>query len=382
MAEAQAPRTLDASDSEPDVEVRRPRSRGSAEAIEEDQVAEEAERLRARRNLLQQEVEIETLEEQLDTLRRRRRAGVTPAGSFITDDEDVASSVGGASSTHAPRRSLANRPRLKEPEPFKGKTLKEAREFIRSLELVFALAPDAYPEDSEKVLYGVMFLAGEAREQWHHENNLDQRDSYTWNAFKTFVVDAVEDPANRALTVTLSYENAKQGEAQSAQSFGAELATLEEQMDAYTPAQRTRHLLAKLRPQLRTAIVTYHDIPHRREDLISLATRLESAGKRDVTGSHASTKRVAAERKDFGGRSSSKKRRTSPPPQKNSDRKRNKFTQASSAQKPLEEVECWGCGEKGHYKTKCPRLDSGEKTSNRKITAGDAQAKLAKASQA
>jgi hypothetical protein len=43
-----------------------------------------------------------------------------------------------------PYKGHLSRPRLREPETFKGKTLKEARDFIRSLELVFALAPDAY----------------------------------------------------------------------------------------------------------------------------------------------------------------------------------------------------------------------------------------------
>jgi len=51
-------------------------------------------------------------------------------------------------------------------------------------------------------------------------------------------------------------------------------------MDLYTPKQRTHHLLAKLKPALRTLIVTHYEVPKRREDLVSLATRLESAGTR------------------------------------------------------------------------------------------------------
>jgi hypothetical protein len=72
-----------------------------------------------------------------------------------------------AASTQAPRRGPISRPRLKELDTFKGKTLKEARDFIQSLELVFALAPDAYSVEQEKILYSVMFLAGEPRETWH-----------------------------------------------------------------------------------------------------------------------------------------------------------------------------------------------------------------------
>jgi hypothetical protein len=49
-------------------------------------------------------------------------------------------------------------------------------------------------------------------------------------------------------------------------------------MDPYTPKQHTRYLLAKLKPMLRTLIVTYYEVPKRREDLVSLATRLKSTG--------------------------------------------------------------------------------------------------------
>jgi hypothetical protein len=67
-------------------------------------------------------------------------------------------------------------------------------------------------------------------------------------------------------------------------------------MAPYTNKQRTRHLLAKLKPVLRTSIISYHEVPKRREDLISLATRLESAGRgRDVHVVLSSTKRHAGD---------------------------------------------------------------------------------------
>jgi hypothetical protein len=185
-----------------------------------------------------------------------------------------------AASTQALRRGPASRPRLKEPDTFKGKTLKEARDFIRSLELVFALAPDAYSAEQEKILYGVMFLAGEPRETWHQNNSVQQLDSYSWEGFKSFVLDAVEDPVNRSLSTTVAYKTARQGDGQTVQAFVTELATLEEQMDLYTLEQCTFHLLAKLKPALRIAIIMYHDVPKRREDLVSLAIRLESVGRR------------------------------------------------------------------------------------------------------
>lgn len=62
---------------------------------------------------------------------------------------------------------------MREPTRFRGKTLKEAREFIRSLELVFALAGGDYETDMERVLYRVMYLNGELWDTWHHAYKVD-----------------------------------------------------------------------------------------------------------------------------------------------------------------------------------------------------------------
>ena len=58
---------------------------------------------------------------------------------------------------------MPNRLKLRKPEVFKGKTLTEAREFLRAIELVFAITKYSYTLEEEKVIYGVMFLVGEPR---------------------------------------------------------------------------------------------------------------------------------------------------------------------------------------------------------------------------
>jgi hypothetical protein len=337
--------------------------------VDVDDVAERAERVRVRRDMLQQEVEIEALEQQLATLRRRRDAGFTPGGSDPNDDGDAESQAPSARSSHG-HRGLTNRPRLREPDTFKGKTLKEARDFIRSLELVFALAPDAYQHDRERVLYGVMFLAGEPRETWHHGHSVDQLDGYLWDDFKRFVLDAVEDPVNRTLSTIVAYETARQGDHQSVQAFAAELATLEEQMEPYTPVQRTRHLLAKLKPALRTGIITYHEVPQRREDLVSLATRLESA-ERKAVGALAPHKRPIDEQHEKRG---SKKRRGGSSADSRSELRPERKENAGAAHAS---VVCYGCNETGHYKSACPNPQKWQrdKTTTRKVGAVAEQAK-------
>ena len=129
----------------------------------------EVERMRVRRDALAEAIEVEELQTRLDTLRRRREEGLPPArrSSFGDGSTKVissvrsASTVGGEGASYI-TSSMPNRLKLRELEIFKGKNLTEAREFIRALELVFALT-QSYTSDEHKVLYRVMFLVGEPR---------------------------------------------------------------------------------------------------------------------------------------------------------------------------------------------------------------------------
>ncbi|KAF2159422.1 hypothetical protein M409DRAFT_60773 [Zasmidium cellare ATCC 36951] len=122
-----------------------------------------------------------------------------------------------------------------------------------------------------------MYLAGEAQERWHNLYSIDDvENGYTYADFKDFVRDAVGDPVNRMLSVTLEYDKIRQREGQTVQQFATELDTLEDQLGDYSEPQRVRHLLAKLQPALRPAIVKYHEIPKTRQELVTLATRIES----------------------------------------------------------------------------------------------------------
>lgn len=349
------------------------------EASEEAAEAEQAARVRRRRDMLQQELEIAAMEQQLDVLRRARNAGYTPVASASGDvgyenNSEARSVASGALEGPAYRRGPSSRPRLKEPDTFKGKTLKEARDFIRSLELVFALAPEAYSSEREKILYGVMFLAGEPRETWHQNHSLRELDNYGWEDFKSFVLDAVEDPVNRSLSTTVAYESARQSEGQTVQAFATELATLEEQMDAYTPAQRTRHLLAKLKPALRTAIITYHEVPKRREDLVSLATRLESAGRQGSSQfPPASTKRDAGTMPNRNAKRSRTSRGHSSAPKEGSSA--HTPSKPGTSGSSLAGIQCYNCQEYGHYSSGCKKEKSDRGQSVRKVGAGAPQAK-------
>ena len=73
-------------------------------------------------------------------------------------------------------------------------------------------------------------------------NAVETQEGYTWEQYKTFLLDLIEDPANRELDAAQLYEDAKQRPGQTAQQFKQYLITLEGQLDEpYTTAQRRRH---------------------------------------------------------------------------------------------------------------------------------------------
>jgi hypothetical protein len=128
-------------------------------------------------------------------------------------------------------------------------------------------------------------------------------------------------------------------------------------MAPYTNEQRTRHLLAKLKPMLRISIISYHKVPKRREDLISLTIRLESAGRgRDVYVVLSSSKRHAGDshadrvkrRRGSPSRGSSALR--APPSQQQS-------RGSVGVMRSITSLQCYRCKEYGHIRPDCPNKD-------------------------
>jgi len=241
---------------------------------------------------------------------------------------------------------------VKDPDPFYGQTIKEAQAFLHALEYNFALNPHLYKTNQTKIIYATRYLKGHASEAWHSAHSLeDVHDGMTFLQFRQFVFDAVEDPVNRAITVMCEYDKAHQRENQSAQAFATYLADLEEQISDYTEAQRSRHLLAKLKEETRNELVRMSPRVMPRRDIISNATRIETtegkSSKRKSTGTDKGDPseklpRYKKSRRSEGGTSASYKGEGA----------------AGSQGQPKPRVpygSCFGCGETGHLRKDCPK---------------------------
>lgn len=119
------------------------------------------------------------------------------------------------------------------------------------------------------------------------------RNLLTWGHFKAFLLNLIQDPVNRELETAQQYADATQAPSQSVQSFAAYINSLEAQLSIiYNEDQRRIQFFTKLRPEIRTAITNYEDMPKTRDGLISLASRLEK-NKSSATIMHAKTPRIA-----------------------------------------------------------------------------------------
>ena len=131
--------------------------RNERERLEREQAAREQEqRLQIE---MQRQEELVNLRAQVAALTQQARGGpaahetpLRPTPSIITDVIGPADSASQAD-TRAAQVTGSKRRRFRDPEPFKGKTLKEATIFISSLKVIFEIDPVTYETEREKVLF-------------------------------------------------------------------------------------------------------------------------------------------------------------------------------------------------------------------------------------
>ncbi|OCK72854.1 hypothetical protein K432DRAFT_387664 [Lepidopterella palustris CBS 459.81] len=140
---------------------------------------------------------------------------------------------------------------------YHGKSVREHREWTRSAENAFSLAPRKFKQDITKIAWTAQFLRATPATTWQ---NIAARESndYTWDEYKEILLNLIEDPVNRQRRAAQLYAEARQKPHQSAQEFNLYLISLEGQLDEeYTPEQRRIHLWTKLSDTIREAILQY-----------------------------------------------------------------------------------------------------------------------------
>jgi len=115
------------------------------------------------------------------------------------------------------------------------------------------------------------------------------KSTVTWEVMKSFLLNQMQDPVNRALEAAQRYQSAAQKHDQSVQRFVTYLELIEDELEPYSEVHRVQHLFAKLLPQIQTAITDFHKLAATRIALVELASTLErNLQKKGVLKTHRS----------------------------------------------------------------------------------------------
>lgn len=268
-----------------------------------------------------------------------------------------------------PHRTARDAPKFRDLPVYNGKTLREAQTFLDGAERRFRIdAGLRYRGDQSRIDYCVLAFGTAPAAKWERYERRRGVGTTTWEQFKEWMKDSIVDPANRAFDAVTSYNEARQRDGQSSEDFAAYLDSLEIELRIDDDWQRRNNLFAKLREELRKDILQRNDVPGTRQELLSLATRIETTHR--MTGGGRSRKSVGTppdpsrqDRRDTtkgqgrwdkpGPATGVNLTPTAPKPAPSSGQcPRCKSTTHRLPNCP--EVTCYRCDKKGHIASACP----------------------------
>lgn len=234
--------------------------------------------------------------------------------------------------------------KLADPPPYYGNSLHEYNTFIRALERRYELNPSQYATDRIKVVYASSWLRRTVETTWATKEKELKRtgQSYSWEEFKEFLHNDLEDVRNRGFAAAIRFENLKQQPGQSVQQFASKFDETYDDLALNMEQLRTQQFFAKLLPSIRDLVQNYQDPPTNRNELAALVARLEAVHKIHGTSSgNGGIKRTSE-----GTPTNSRRTSTRPKPG---------VLTAAEKQRRQENNLCFVCADPGHVAADCPK---------------------------
>jgi hypothetical protein len=280
--------------------------------------------------------------------------------------------------------------KLPDPTTFMSKSRSDYDKWIRYLERYLEWKSKSFRSDADKVLYASALLRGDFETAWTQEERQNDVTTYTWQRFKTWVEDHVEDPQNRGWAASIKMTRLLQKEQQDASSFYTQFEEQFNQIcgpDDPNPREtiKNRWFFSKLQNHLQESIQAM-GAPPKISDLISMANRLHALRKEKDNatpnrGSNSRPHNYSKNRNGSVGNNSTPKQSTpgassATPQGVGKDSNRGSFRRGRGGRggnrggRRSSTVVCYNCNEEGHLSFNCPqkKTDSNKDSTSKPST--------------
>lgn len=265
--------------------------------------------------------------------------------------------------------------KLADPPQYYGNNLHEYNTFIRALERRYELNPSQYTTDRIKVVYASSWLRKTIETTWATKEKELKRmgQSYSWEEFKEFLHNDLEDVRNRGFAAAIRFENLKQQPGQAVQQFASKFDETYDDLATNMEQLRTQQFFAKLLPTIRDLVQNYQNPPTNRNELAALVARLEAVHKIHDKKDKKENKRQK-ERSPSNSNSNSNSnyqgkrgtKRTSDGSPTNSRRTTSRpkpgALTAAEKQRRQENNLCFVCADPGHMASECSKSTKKRRT--------------------
>jgi hypothetical protein len=196
------------------------------------------------------DIEIENLRRQIEEKRKRSRIAALRAELA---DERPSNLKGRKRSLSIDSSTISQAKRVhiraKEPTIYKGKTLREYREYAATCNTYFTAVGG---DELERIELAATYLRGNALSIWVAKEEKPE----TWDAYLTWAKGLVADPANRMADASLRLKNLVQSESQTVRDIATTVEELEEDLLALNSSEeRAWRMLNALRPEIRREVL-------------------------------------------------------------------------------------------------------------------------------
>jgi len=159
---------------------------------------------------------------------------------------------------------------------YHDKIIREHKEWIRDVEILFQNISWYFESDEKKILYCMIYLKNESKKLWFNHEETMFAAQQMWFNFINFLLNLIEDSMNRDINVIQQYANASQRSDQMIWTFATHLSTLKHQLLLYSDEHKWTHLFIKLRSELHVIITNVQSISITWNVLIDLVARLKT----------------------------------------------------------------------------------------------------------